>query len=139
MSAIRAPRNRKINPHEIVDLRVFQVSVKRGKKLRKMVEEFRRNVGLTMGIEVYEMENRRGLYRIEEHDGEITRVSGYIRVVGKQVWAGGFSDMVEDGLRARRIGYKMCPIDMSRGSVFGKDAKPVNLKGKVELTYAPKR
>ena len=75
-----------------------------------------------------------GLYSLDRHRGEISDVSGLVRVVKSQIWANEFACEVKAALEENRIGYTSGEVEMGRRTSISRNARAVNVFRLVE-TY----
>ena len=122
-----------------VRLAIFNVhGAKTQKTLRKLVEDLASEAtSWGAGRDVRETVNS-GLYEIITHRGIIAYDKASIRVVDSQIWVGKYAaQTIEASLREAKLAYTLGYVEMDPEAARKIRASPLDLTGKVEVTYNP--
>lgn len=78
-----------------------------------------------------------GLYHIENSNKQYKYKSGFVRVVGLQIWTGLHENLIKKALESKKIGYDIYPIDADYRSLRY-NVRPFNLAQRVsQFNYIP--
>ena len=118
-----------------ITLNVFELSSNYDYRAREVVTGLACEHGYGAGISVTR-QNDNDMYCVEIHRGEITDEKGLVKIVGAQIWAAKFSELIEGTLRKKEIGYHFGRFIDEKDAAL-KRTEEYNFSGNIEVTYTP--
>ena len=118
-----------------ITLNVFELSRNYEDRAREVVSGLACEHGYGAGISVTR-QNDNDMYCVEVHRGETTDERGLVKIVGAQIWAAKFSELIEGTLRKKEIGYHFGRFIDEKDAAL-KRTDEYNFSGNIEVTYTP--
>jgi len=118
-----------------ITLNVFELSRNYEDRAREVVSGLACEHGYGAGISVTR-QNDNDMYCVEVHRGETTDERGLVKIVGAQIWAAKFSELIEGTLRKKEIGYHFGRF-IDEKNVALKRTEEYIFRGNIEITYTP--